>query len=76
MRSLAHPFALLGVEALTMLFWFAGFIALAVFVQDHFVVCSGSVCGSLTAAIIFGAFEWCVLRSHNSQSPSILTRQL
>ena len=31
MPSLAHVFAILALNALTMLFWFAGFIALAVF---------------------------------------------
>ncbi|KAI9871293.1 MAG: hypothetical protein M1830_008989 [Pleopsidium flavum] len=36
----SHKFAILAVEALTMLFWFAGFIALAVFVS-RLLVCGG-----------------------------------
>lgn len=52
----AHKFAILGVEALTMLFWFAGFIALAVWLDDR--VCFGSVCASAKAATVFAAFEW------------------
>jgi len=34
MPSLAHVFAILALDALTMLFWFAAFIALAVFHRD------------------------------------------
>ena len=55
-----HKFAILAVEALTALFWFAGFIALAVFLSDR--VCFGSVCSAAKAAAVFGAFEWYVLR--------------
>jgi len=46
----------LGVETLTMLFWFAGFVALAVFLGDR--VCFGHVCSAAKAAAVFGAFEW------------------
>jgi len=53
----AHKFAILAVEALTMLFWFAGFIALSVFVS-RLLVCGGHVCRSIQAACVFGAFEW------------------
>ena len=70
--SLAIPFAILALDALTMLFWFAGFIALAVFDRDlHnvgvvdlegdvFSGCGlvGNLCGVITAAVVFGAFEW------------------
>ncbi|KAF9633928.1 hypothetical protein BFW01_g4823 [Lasiodiplodia theobromae] len=52
----AHKFAILGVEALTMLFWFAGFIALAVWLTDRW--CFGNVCASARAATVIGAFEW------------------
>jgi hypothetical protein len=53
-----HKFAILGVESLTMLFWFASFIALAVFLSDR--VCFGHVCSAAKAACVFGAFEWYV----------------
>jgi len=72
-RKLHHPFIVLGLNAITMLFWFAAFIAMAVFhhnleevdVLDGFDdnvygVCGalGSYCPSVEAAAIFGAFEW------------------
>ncbi len=76
--SLAIPFAMLALDALTMLFWFAGFIALAVFDRDlHYNYygyfggvlykgegCDviGNLCGVITAAVVFGAFEWYVSR--------------
>ncbi|KAI5367920.1 Putative Marvel domain-containing protein [Septoria linicola] len=53
---LHHKFAILGVEAVTMLFWFAGFIALAVFMTGR--GCIGSVCQSARAAVVFAAFSW------------------
>ena len=56
-----------------MLFWFAGFIALAVFDRDlHDAVVfyygfvyegcdgTGNICEVITAAVVFGAFEWYV----------------
>lgn len=51
-----HKFAILTAEALTMVFWFAGFIALAVFMTGR--VCYGSVCSTAKAAIVFAAFSW------------------
>ena len=54
--KLHHKFAILGVEFLCMLFWFAGFIALAVFLSDR--VCFGHVCSAAKAATVFGAFTW------------------
>jgi len=55
--SLAHKYAIVTVEAITMVFWFAGFIALAVLLTD--VGCRrGGTCGASIAADIFAAFEW------------------
>ena len=55
--KLAHPFVTLALEFLTMLFWFAAFISVAVWVDDFF--CAGNdVCGSSKAAAAFGAFIW------------------
>ncbi|RMY38768.1 hypothetical protein D0865_13007 [Hortaea werneckii] len=54
--KLHHKFAILTAECLTMLFWFAGFIALAVFLSDR--VCFGHVCSAAKAAAVFGAIEW------------------
>lgn len=53
-----HKFAILAAESLTMLFWFAGFLALAVFLSDR--VCYGHVCSAAKASAVFGAFEWYV----------------
>ena len=51
-----HKFAILAVEAVTMIFWFAGFVALAVFLSGR--MCYGRVCNTAKAAAVFGAFEW------------------
>jgi hypothetical protein len=40
-----------------MLFWFAGFIALAVFISN-LLFCRGDVCRAAQAATVFGALEW------------------
>lgn len=54
--KLHHAFVILGVEMVTMIFWFAGFIAVAVFIHDR--GCFGTVCSAAKAAAVFGAFEW------------------
>jgi len=54
MPSLAHKFALLAVNAILCLFWFSGFIALAVILVIFF----GSGYSAGAAACAFGAFEW------------------
>jgi hypothetical protein len=56
-RHVGHKFAILAVDAVTAIFWFAGFVALAVFIgvpdcgNNH-------VCGALQASVAFGAFLW------------------
>ncbi|MCJ1285329.1 hypothetical protein MMC26_004669 [Xylographa opegraphella] len=57
--KLTHKYATLATDALTMLFWFAGFVALAVFLSA-LSLCLGSVCGSAKAAAAFGAFIWII----------------
>ncbi|OCL02138.1 hypothetical protein AOQ84DRAFT_434514 [Glonium stellatum] len=52
----AHKYGILAAEALTMVFWFAGFIALAVFLSDR--ICFGTVCNVAKAGTAFAAFEW------------------
>ena len=56
LERFAHPWIIAGVESLTMLFWFAGFIAAAVFVT-HLNLCAGHGCSSAKAATVFAAFE-------------------
>lgn len=41
-RAVGHKFGILAAEAVTMIFWFAGFVALAVFLSDR--LCFGQVC--------------------------------
>ena len=57
MARLSHRVAIVAVEALTMLLWFIGFVALAVYV-GNLAICVGHVCRALKAAVVFGAFEW------------------
>jgi len=53
----AHKYALIAVDAVTMIFWFAGFIALAAELPSP-KLCTGHVCDSMQAVTVFGAFEW------------------
>lgn len=46
-----------AIELLNVLFYFAGFIALAVFISK-LLFCRGSVCGSARADVAFGFFEF------------------
>ncbi|KAK1826211.1 hypothetical protein QBC39DRAFT_364921 [Podospora conica] len=53
---LHHPLAALGAASLSMIFWFAGSIALAAVISSR---CFGNaVCGSANAAAAFGFFVW------------------
>ena len=58
----AHKYAIVAVDAVTMVFWFAGFIALAVLVTE-LSLCFGNVCHAAQAAIVFAAFTWYVYPS-------------
>lgn len=53
----SHPLVALGLETGNALFYFSGFIALAVF-MSRLLFCRGSVCHSAQAAIAFGAMEF------------------
>lgn len=55
--SLAPVIAVLALDAITMLFWFAGFVALAVW-KSNLGICYGRICDTIVAGIVFGAFEW------------------
>ncbi|CAI6274463.1 unnamed protein product [Periconia digitata] len=54
----AHKYAILGVEALTMIFWFAAWVAVASLWGKIRCGSQGGVCGAGTAAIVFSAFIW------------------
>ncbi|KAJ5183192.1 hypothetical protein N7492_000808 [Penicillium capsulatum] len=53
----AHPLVIPVVEVITMIFWFAGFIAMGAKLPRP-EVCVWSACHALQAATVFGAFEW------------------
>ncbi|GAD99448.1 conserved hypothetical protein [Paecilomyces variotii No. 5] len=55
--QIAHRFAVVGMEVVTTIFWFAAFIALAVLLPPS-GACHNSPCRSSQAATVFGAFEW------------------
>lgn len=54
---LAHRFVIPTVEVITMIFWFAGFIALGAELP-HPEYCTYSTCRALQATTVFAAFEW------------------
>jgi len=56
--TVAHKFGILAAELLTMLFWFAGFIALAVLLTDIGCGSRKGVCAASVAGDVFAAFEW------------------
>ena len=56
----AHKFGILAVEILTMIFWFAAWIALASLLGDVGCNQAWGVCRAATAATVFAAFEWYV----------------
>jgi hypothetical protein len=59
----AHKFAIAAVEFITMIFWFAAFVAVAVRWGDAYrgVDARGTFYGCGVAAIVFSAFLWLVL---------------
>ena len=56
--STAGSFGLLALEVLTMLYWFGGFIAMAVFLRDR--ICFGAVCDVAKAGTALSAVSWLV----------------
>ncbi|KAH6670041.1 marvel domain-containing protein, partial [Halenospora varia] len=57
MPRASHPYAHLALEALNTLFYFAGFVALSVFI-GKLLFCRGSVCAAARADAAFAAFSW------------------
>ncbi|KAI9741352.1 MAG: hypothetical protein M1834_003069 [Cirrosporium novae-zelandiae] len=53
----AHKYAILAVDAVTMIFWFAGWIALAD-LAGGLGGCGATVCNAIDAGAAFGAFIW------------------
>ncbi|KAM7200533.1 Membrane-associating domain containing protein [Naviculisporaceae sp. PSN 640] len=57
MPRASHPYVSLGLEFTNVVFWFAGFVSLAVFLS-RLLFCRGSVCAAARADTAFGAFLW------------------
>jgi len=55
-KRASHPYAHFALEIVTTIFYFAGFIALAVFLSK-LLYCRGSVCASARAAAIFSSLS-------------------
>ncbi|OTB02709.1 hypothetical protein M426DRAFT_322461 [Hypoxylon sp. CI-4A] len=84
LTSVFHRLAALALNAVTAIFWFAGSIALAVFVGGPYDCRSDSFCGSIEAAVAFGFFLWALFtfltvidaidslrsRGHNVSAPT------
>ncbi|KAI9674328.1 MAG: hypothetical protein M1829_003729 [Trizodia sp. TS-e1964] len=51
------PTALLAIEVLSVVFWFAGGISLAIFLTQ-LVLCVGSVCAAARTACVIAVFQW------------------
>jgi hypothetical protein len=54
---LAHHYVIPAVEVVTMIFWFAGFVAMGAELPPA-VGCTWSTCRALQAVTVFGSFEW------------------
>jgi hypothetical protein len=54
----AHKFVIAGVEFLTMLFWFAAFVAVATRWGSAVWYSKGTFYGCGVVAIVFSAFLW------------------
>jgi hypothetical protein len=77
-----HHFGALALDALTAIFWFAGFIALAVWTNrwhnaGGFIV-TGRIYNCAAAASVFAAIEWYVhtlpgITGHRLQQPFVST---
>jgi len=53
----SHIYGITAIEVITMIFWFAGFIALAAQLPSA-RACNWTACRCAQAATVFGAFEW------------------
>jgi hypothetical protein len=55
--AVTHPYATLALESLNVLFYFAGMIALAIFLNT-LLFCRGAVCGSARASAGLAGVQW------------------
>lgn len=58
LSSAGFRWGLVALDALTMLFWFAGFVALSVFLSGR--ICFGQVCDVAKTGAVFGGLAWAV----------------
>lgn len=71
--NLAHKFGILAMEAITMIFWFAGFIATGAYIGG-LLVCRGSVCSSAQASIVLAAFDWALFTATTAMATMHILR--
>jgi hypothetical protein len=55
--NMHHKWAVLAIDALSMVFWLSAFIAMSIFLT-RLLFCRGSVCAAARAATVFSAFTW------------------
>jgi hypothetical protein len=58
LSSKGAKWGLLALEGLTMMYWFSGFVALAVFLSGR--ICFGTVCDVARASTALSAVNWLV----------------
>lgn len=52
-----HKWAVLGLDAILMIFWLAAFVSLAVY-KHRLIVCQGHTCQCIAGASAAGAITW------------------
>ena len=52
-----NKWAVLALDTVTCLFWFAGFVALAVY-RHSLIICLGHTCSAMYGAIVVGVLAW------------------
>jgi hypothetical protein len=74
----AHKFVIAGLEFVTMIFWFAAFIAVAVLWNNSYWgwYGHGTIYSVGVAAVVFAAFLWCVSCPCASIRPWLTQRRL
>lgn len=58
----SNPYIALGFEITNVLFWFSGFVALAVFLS-RLLFCRGAVCHAAQADVVFAALSFAIWTS-------------
>lgn len=65
--ELVNAYASLVLEAITLIFWFAGFVAGSVYL-GQIDRCRGAICTNAKASVVFAALLWYYSSDHSSLS--------